>query len=328
MKRYRIGLIHLFDESNACRIDGLRAAFGGFGVGRIPPHITLVPPANLHPKDVDAEIYRLRKIASETSSYFCEVGPAGTFDPISPVLYLRVGGVGVDPMAVLQDKLLSSQHYKSSSRPFVPHVTLMDPASSAEIKDALGIIKSRLSIQEFRSFEMMISAVQPYWEFSSDFRFEPSRKMYRGGMSLEVFAHTSGDLSIYRMVSDEGISPSLFCPQADLRFRCDGQENLVVSIYSQGQLVACGSANYHSTIGLVRAVVVKSGLYRLGLGSLVAGELLYQLEIKGVETVFAAVPTALEGFIQKCGSRPATAGRWLICYPSGMTLNSWSFSRR
>ncbi len=69
MKRYRLGLIHKFAKSNSDKIDGLRIALGGSGFGRVPPHITLVPPTNLHPREVGAEIYRLRKVASETAPY-------------------------------------------------------------------------------------------------------------------------------------------------------------------------------------------------------------------------------------------------------------------
>ncbi|TAN22491.1 MAG: hypothetical protein EPN30_08540 [Actinomycetota bacterium] len=328
MKRYRIGLIHHFSVPNAYKVDGLRASLGGFGIDRISPHITLVPPANLYLKDVGDEIYRLRKIAAETAPYEFEVGPAGTFYPVSPVLYLSVGGTGLAEMASLQARLVSSELYKPNTRPYVPHVTLMDPADSADIAAALKIIKSVLFSQSVDSFEMMISHAQAYWELYSDFRFESPRRVHQAGMSLEVFTHSSGDLAIYKMVAEHGISPSLFWPCDDVRFRCGGQEHTVVSIYNQGQLVACGSANHHSAVGLLRAVVVQKDLRRLGIGSLVVRELLYRLELAHVEASYVVAPVILESFFQNCGSRPANAYGWLIDHANGMTLNSWSFSRR
>ncbi len=328
MNRYRIGLIHHFSGLNANMVDGLRGCLGGFGIGRILPHITLVPPANLYRQDVDAEIYRLRKIAAETPEYQFEVGPAGTFYPVSPVLYLSVGGSGLSEMASLQARLVSSDLYKSNTRPYVPHVTLINPADSAEIDAAQRIMKSVLFREKVNSFEMMLSPVHGYWELSSDFRFEPSRMVHQAGMSMEVFTHFSGDLAIYKMVAENGVSSSAFWPCDDVRLRCDGQEHIVVSIYSHGKLIACGSANHRSTVGLIRSVVVEKEFRRLGIGSLVVRELLYQLELSNVEAAYVVGPEILNRFFEGCGSNRANTCRWLIDYENGMTLNSWSFSRR
>jgi 2'-5' RNA ligase len=326
MKRYRIGLIHQFSESHSRQVDGLRSALGGFGIGRVPPHITLVPPTNLHPREIDAEIYRLRVLASETAPYVVEVGPAGTFLPVSSVLYLSVLGGGVEQLAALQKRLVSSKLYKANSRPFVPHVTLLEPVDQRDAEAALQVMKAPLFEHRATSFEMMVSPSQGYWEVSSDFRFGPSRKRYRGGIQLKLFCHASGDVAIYAFVSQHEISQSLFWPYPDRRLRTDGQSNLVVSLYSEGKLVACASAVRHSTIALIRAVVVRGDAQRLGLGALAVDELLYQLQLGGVEEAFVICCEAHEGFFRKCGAVPATVGRWLIDYDSGMTLNSWSFS--
>lgn len=326
MKRYRIGLIHQFSEPHSRQVDGLRSALGGFGVGRVPPHITLVPPTNLHPRDIDAEIYRLRVLASETEPYVLEIGPAGTFLPVSSVLYLSVLGGGVGQLAALQKRLASSKLYKPNSRPFVPHVTLLEPADQQDAEAALKVIRAPLFEHHATSFEMMVSPSQGYWEVSSDFRFDPRRKRYRGGIPLEIFSHASGDLAIYGFVSEHGVPRSLFWPSPDRRLRSDGQLHLVTSLYSEGKLVACASAARHSTVALIRAVVVRGDAQRLGLGSLAVDELLYQLELAGVEEAFVISCEAHEGFFRRCGATPATVGRWLIDYDSGMTLNSWSFS--
>lgn len=326
MKRFRIGLIHSFDRVHSDQIDGLRIALGGFGVGRIPPHITLIPPTNLHPRDVEGELYRLRKIASETKPFRVSVGPVGTFFPVSPVLYLSVAGGGVDQMTALQRRLASVNLYKPSSRPFVPHVTLMDPANEKEVTAASELLETVLFTQDVTSFEMMLSPAQGYWEVSSDFRFVPPRRVHAGGIELEVFVHGSGDLAIYRLSNEQGVAQSLFWPHPDRRLRIDGQRNLVLSLYGNGQLVASGSASYHSSVALVRAVVVRKGLERIGIGSLVIRELLYQLRVAGVDMAFVVTTEAFDQFFQNCGARVVSPMPWLVDYEYGMTLNSWSFS--
>lgn len=326
MKRYRVGLIQSFDKMHSDQVDGLRAALGGFGIGRISPHITLVPPSNIHPRDIDSEIYRLRVIASETEPFSVEAGPAATFHPVSPVVYLSVSGDGVSEMIALQEKVISSALYKQNPRPFVPHVTLMDPAGEDEITSALSLLKSHIFRQELNSFELMLSPSQGYWEVSTDFKFSPRRRVHRGGMPLEVFVHRSGDPSIYRFARERGISPSLYSPHTDRRMRSDGQLHLVVSIYHEGELVGSGSASYHSTMALVRAVAVRKDLERLGLGSLLVTELLYQLRLVGVEAAFAVSGDLVTEFYAKCGAESVEMPGWLVSYEAGMTLNSWSFS--
>ncbi len=328
MKRYRLGLIHGFAKSNSEKVDGLRSVLGGFGVGRVPPHVTLVPPTNLHPRDVGSEIYRLRKVASETSPYNLVIGPAGTFHPVAPVLYLSVSGDGIVPMGALQQRLVSSHLYKPNTRPFIPHVTLMDPISDVELESGLRLLQSPLFDEKVSSFQMMLSPAQGYWEISSDFRFVPLRRVHRGGMSIEVFSHSAGDLAVYELAEAEGVPSALFWPEHDRRFRIGGQHHLVVSLYNEGQLIACAGASYHSTVALVRTVVVKHHVQRHGVGTLAVAELLYQLELANVESVFVVSPDIIGPFFIACGARPASMPSWLIDYESGTTLNSWSFSRR
>ena len=231
-------------------------------------------------------------------------------------------------MSVLQQRLLSADLYKPNARQFIPHVTLMEPAGAVEVESGLHLLRSTLFDEQVSSFEMMLSPAQGYWEVSSDFRFTPLRRVHRGGMSIEVFSHHSGDLALYRLAEDEGVPSGLFWPQADRRFRVGGQRHLVVSLYSEGMLIACAGATYHSTVALVRAVVVKHSVRRLGVGSLAVAELLYQLEVANVENVFVVSPDNIDPFFRACGARPASVLSWLIDYASGTTLNSWSFSRR
>lgn len=328
MKRYRVGLAHLFTRNNELLLDGIRSALGGFGIGRIPPHITLTPPSNLYPRDIPGEIYRLRRLASEVIPFHLEIGPAGTFSPVSPVLYLSVKGERLAQLYSLQTKIASSPLYRSLNRSYVPHVTLVDGEEETIICQAVEVLDSKIFDEEFTSFEMMLSPTQGYWEPASDFRFDRSRKVQRGGMTIEVFSHKAGDLSIYHLASEEGVSPSFFWPAFDRRFRSDHQSNCTVSLYHEGKLIAVGSAAYHSTNALVRMVMVAGEVRNCGLGSLVLDELIYQLKLAGVECVFALAEGGSNMFVQKCGAKPDTSGQMLFNYENGMTLNSWSFSSR
>lgn len=328
MRRYRVGLALTFDPEQRAFINGLRLAIGGFGVGRIEPHVTLTPPSNIRYDDIFAEIYRLRKISSQVSPFELVVGPSGSFDPVAPVLYLAVAGEEVSKTEELVDSITTSGIYRRDPRPYVPHVTLADGISHEKIEAALKLLDSELFRLRVDSVQMMLSKSQAYWEVFSDFRFVKARKLHRGGLQIEVFPHRSGDLAIYQMAEDLGVSQSNFWACSDPRLRLGDQKFYQVSLYYDGELIGCGSAAYSSVFALVRSVVVRREFQRLGIGSLVLEELRYGLQLLGVEVLYACANLEMEGFILKSGASKSPDSPQFLHYENGMTLNSWSFSRR
>lgn len=328
MRRYRIGLALTFGQEHRLLIDGLRLALGGFGVGRIEPHITLVPPSNIHVDDIESEIYRLRKLASQQTPFQLMIGPSGSFYPDSPVLYLAVSGPGVERTRELVDLINQRDIYRRDSRRYVPHVTLADGVPTEKLQASLKTIDSEVLRARVDCLQMMVAKSQANWEVFSDFRFIKARRVHRGGLQLEVFSHQSGDIAIYKLVEGVRVSQSKFWASSDPRLRLDGQRFCQISIYAGGVLVACGSAAYSSVFALVRAIAVKQEFQRLAIGSLLIEELLYQLQLLGVEKVYAVSDFGNERFLSKSGAVQSPDWPQFLNYENGMTLNSWSFSRR
>lgn len=328
MRRYRVGLALTFGAEHRAFINGIRLALGGFGVGRIDPHVTLTPPSNIRVDSIFKEIYRLRKLSSKVSSFELTVGPSGTFDPTSPVLYLAVGGEEVFKTQELMDAITASEIYRRDSRPYVPHVTLSDGVSHEKISAALKTLDSELFRMRVDAMQMMLSKSQAYWEVYSDFRFVKARKVHRAGLQIEVFSHRSGDLAIYEMAEDQGVSQSNFWACEDPRLRLSNQEFYQVSLYHDGELIAFGSTAFSSVFAVVRSVVVKREFQRLGIGSLVLEELCYGIQLLGVEALYGGVNPEMEGFMLKSGASKSLESPKFLHYENGMTLNSWSFPRR
>jgi 2'-5' RNA ligase len=86
----RLGVVLLVPPPWAAEIDGLRRALGDGALGRIAPHLTLVPPVNVREEDVPAALAVLRSAAAEVDgpSLVVRLGPAATFSPENPVVYL------------------------------------------------------------------------------------------------------------------------------------------------------------------------------------------------------------------------------------------------
>ena len=89
MARQRLGVVLLVPQPLATQIDGLRRALGDGALGRIAPHITLVPPVNVAERDLPKAFSVVRPAAAAWPPSPCALGPVATFAPVNPVAYLR-----------------------------------------------------------------------------------------------------------------------------------------------------------------------------------------------------------------------------------------------
>jgi len=138
--RRKLGVALLIPRNLAPEIDGLRRALGAPDVTQVPPHITLVLPTNVRTEDVDGAIAFVRDAAAAEQPIDVVIGPLDTFYPVTPVLYLRVSGPGLDTITRLRDALDAGPLAQELVHPFVAHVTLNGEASDAQIAGAQASI--------------------------------------------------------------------------------------------------------------------------------------------------------------------------------------------
>ncbi|HZN12974.1 MAG TPA: 2'-5' RNA ligase family protein, partial [Acidimicrobiales bacterium] len=127
----------LFDAVVTAEIDGLRRALGEPDLGRIPPHLTLIPPVNV--RDVEAAERVLRAAAQGGPPIVVELGPVMTFLPDNPVAYLAVGG-DVDAVVRLRDRAFQPPLERELTWPYVPHVTVADGIDVDRIRAAPDVL--------------------------------------------------------------------------------------------------------------------------------------------------------------------------------------------
>jgi 2'-5' RNA ligase len=132
--RARLGVALLIPPPVDGEIDGLRRALGDPALGRIPAHLTLVPPVNV--REVKEAVAVLRRAVAPSRPFRLELGPPATFLPDNPVLYLSVHGE-LDDLHALRDRLFKPPLERDLTWPFVPHVTLSDESTAARIDAAL-----------------------------------------------------------------------------------------------------------------------------------------------------------------------------------------------
>jgi len=178
----------------AREIDGLRRALGGSGLGRIDPHVTLVPPVNVREAEL-AEVLRLvRGVAAEAPAEVV-LGPARTFAPRTPVVYLEVGG---DTARIAELRRRLSQPplvpgVARPGRPFVPHVTIGGRVDRARIAGALTMLdgfKLPVSLATVVLCEQDDAAPRHPWHVIADVALGSGTTVGRGGRELVFVGST------------------------------------------------------------------------------------------------------------------------------------------
>lgn len=185
MSRLRLGVVLLVPGPVAHEVDGLRRGLGDGALGRIPPHITLVPPVNVNASSLGAAIDLLHAAAATSGALRLELGPATTFWPDTPVLYLAVGGDRTG-LQRLRDAVFAPPLDRSLTWPFVPHVTLaedVEPARIPELVAALAAYRAPITVERIH---ILREAEGRRWEPIADATLGPPSIIGRGGLEIEL----------------------------------------------------------------------------------------------------------------------------------------------
>lgn len=212
MARQRLGVVLLIPQPYATQIDGIRRALGDGALGRIPPHITLVPPVNVPERDLPVAFAAVRRAAGGVAPLELRIGGAETFQPVNPVAYLRVEGDGgqVDALSALRHACLSGPLDRPQEHEFVPHVTIADQLSSPRLDEVGSVLADfRLDVTIDR---VHVLAEQPgrVWVPIADMPLgAPAGVVGRGSLPLELATSGRPDLEAASLLAIEGDVPGL-----------------------------------------------------------------------------------------------------------------------
>ena len=187
MPRRRLGAVLLLPGPVAAEVDGLRRGCGDRTLGRVASHITLVPPVNVREDDLPAALTRLRTAAAATRSRVeVEIGPPATFLPDTPVLYLEVGGPGLEEVHRLRRVVFAFPLERSLTWPFVPHVTVADNATPERILAAQLALADYHATAAFERVHLLEERPDRRWEPIADCPLGPPDLVGRGGFEVEL----------------------------------------------------------------------------------------------------------------------------------------------
>ncbi len=185
--RRRLGVALLVEGGVGTEVDGLRRALGDGALGTVAPHVTLVPPVNVPRASVLSAVSVLREAASAfPGGLTLELGPVATFHPLSPVLYLQVGGPGAGRLADLRAALHRPPLARPEGWPFVAHVTLCEDAQPDAIRAAVSCLAGyRRSLHLDRV--VMLEQADHRWQPLADAGLGPPRVVGRGGLETWIW---------------------------------------------------------------------------------------------------------------------------------------------
>ncbi len=183
MGRVRLGVALLVPPPLETEIDGLRRALGDKTLGRIPAHLTLVPPVNVREDRLGEVLAVLRNAAAATRPFTITLGPPATFMPDGPTVFLAAAGTEV---GAVRDRVFVEPLARPLTWPFVPHVTLADEAGPERIEAALVALAGYQVDVTFRRVHLLREGPGRIWTPIADATFAAPVVIGRGGLPVEL----------------------------------------------------------------------------------------------------------------------------------------------
>ncbi|CAN5200718.1 hypothetical protein BH18ACT4_BH18ACT4_13700 [soil metagenome] len=207
MARLRLGVALLLRGVVAEEINGLRRACGDGALGRIPVHVTLVPPVNVRGDELGAALSRLRAAAAATPGPLTlRLGPVATFHPDTPVVYLAVddadGGV-----KALRDEVFHPPLAREVTWPFVPHVTVADEMDPARIPAAVAALADYRADTVVEGVHLLQEGPGRVWAAVADAHFLRPLVVGRGGLPIEMWFSDAPDPDTAALFGDVDAVP-------------------------------------------------------------------------------------------------------------------------
>ncbi|HVC26155.1 MAG TPA: GNAT family N-acetyltransferase [Acidimicrobiales bacterium] len=189
--RHRLLVALLLEHGAAAEVVGLRRALRARAQERVAPHVTLVAPVNVGADELPAVVSLLARLAASVAPFEITLGPAGTFAPGRPVVYLAVSGAS-DELDELRRGAATGPLAPPPGRPgrpFVPHVTLSTSVEHELVAPSLAFLAGyeRLTVvTHLHLLEQDLAAAGRPWRVVASPALGGAVVRGRGGREVEL----------------------------------------------------------------------------------------------------------------------------------------------
>jgi 2'-5' RNA ligase/ribosomal protein S18 acetylase RimI-like enzyme len=266
MPKHRLGVALLLPPPFDREVDALRRACDDGALGRIPSHLTLVPPVNVREDAMGAGLRVLRTAAAAVAPFTLQLGPPATFLPHNPTLYLPASGPGIDALQRLRDRVFSPPLERPLTWAFVPHVTLadeMDPVRIQAAIEALAGYRATVTFECVHLLEESKTANGRAWRQIADASFARPAVVGRGGIELELSVSEHGDeeVSAFEKREWDAYRIDMLGPNARDR------DPFTIVARRDGETVGVASGHTQGGVAYLRRLMVASQIRGQGIGS-------------------------------------------------------------
>ena len=144
----------------------------------IPPHITLMPPTEIAPREMDGFISHLEQVAAGHGPFTMQLRGTGTFLPVSRVVFVQVAQ-GIPMCERLEQAVRRGPVTRDLEFPYHPHVTIAHDIAASGLDrafDDLAGFDARFEVTRFHLYDHGADGV---WRPMVDFdltggRLQPS----------------------------------------------------------------------------------------------------------------------------------------------------------
>ncbi|QTE28805.1 2'-5' RNA ligase family protein [Pengzhenrongella sicca] len=183
----RIGVAITVPEPYGSTLQHARGRFGDPLAGDIPPHITLLGPTVVEPRELADISAHLARVAAATRPFVFQLRGTGSFRPVSPVVFVQVDE-GAPECARLEAAVRSGPLAQDVRFDYHPHVTVAHEVPDAALDRAfaeMAQFQARFVVSGFQFFEHGDDNV---WRPVRDFLFTGSSARPRRASGSAPFA--------------------------------------------------------------------------------------------------------------------------------------------
>ena len=168
-----IGVALAIPEPWATELQDYRTSVGDLTAPQIPTHITLIPPVEVDPSDLDQVEEHLAGVAAQMDVFRIHLRGTGTFRPVSPVVFVTLAeGISKCEMlaaAVRRGPLAVELHF-----PYHPHVTIAHHLADAQLDQAFSELAAFECEFRAEAFSLYVHDADAGWQPTRKFALQPN----------------------------------------------------------------------------------------------------------------------------------------------------------
>jgi 2'-5' RNA ligase len=163
-----IGVAVAIPEPHASVLSEWRRRVGDPEAGKIPTHVTLLPPTEFALDQIDVVEKHLSWAAEQVAPFAMRLSGTGTFRPVSQVVFVQVSA-GIAECEILERSIRSDPIQRDVPFPYHPHVTVAHDLSDEALAEAFEGLRDFVAQFRIDRFVMFTQDADGRWHPRREF---------------------------------------------------------------------------------------------------------------------------------------------------------------